>query len=229
MIHTATIKIKVVLGEPSPPPPPPPPPFVGTKIKIAVPTDDFEYRIYNLEMAGAGNQYVIDWGDGETTVITSPSISGQWHVYAKSGVYEIRIPDNLNSIQLGTSSGSDERYVNVYPQMVRSFVSNATNLSQIKTAAFYNCSNMTEFSIPVPPVTMLNNNAFTNCSALQGRIDLPHITGIGRMPTMRFFTGCTGLTEIHFPAASEAAITSASPYKADPTLGSGNAVCVFDL
>jgi hypothetical protein len=206
---------------------PPPPPFVGTRIKIAVTEENLNFGIFSIALAPGSEQFTIDWGDGKVQQFIG--ITGLWHPYERPGNYEIRLSDDVGALQIGSSSASDEKFANEYPQMVLSFVTNAANLNELKSQAFYNCSNMSVFDMPVSPVTFLNSDTFKNCSALQGRIDIPRITGIGARPTIRFFTGCTGLTEIHFPASSEEAITSAGSYLADPTLGSGNARCVFDL
>ena len=224
MIHTATIKIKVVLGEPSPPPPPPPPPFVGTKIKIAVSADELGFGINHIEKSDEVTEFSVDWGDGITE--EGRSITNLTHFYSTPGSYEIRISDGINNLTLAAYQG-ETKFVTTYPLAVREVQINATRLTSVGTGCFYNCKNLTKVGFTAPNVATMPSRCFQGCASLSGRLDFPAIASLGRILP---FAECTGgITEIHFPAASEVAITSSSIYKADPTLGSGNAVCVFDL
>ena len=226
MIHTATIKIKVVLGEPSPPPPPPPPPFVGTKIKIAVSDEQRVFRIGYLDTGSIGTRFALDWGDGEVEYYTS-SISLAYHEYAKAGTYEIRISDNVESMNIGNS---DDAFNERYPPMVLSFVHNGVNLQTLYGSAFANCSNMTVFDVRDGKINKLSTNTFIGCEKLGGVLYFPCVTSIPGRSQTKVFSNCTGgITEIHFAKSAEEVITATASYKADPTLGTGTAVCVFDL
>lgn len=226
MIHTATIKIKVVLGEPSPPPPPPPPPFVGTRIKIAVDDEQRMFRIGNLDAGSMGTKFAIDWGDGVAEYYTG-SILLVYHEYAKAGTYEIRISDDVETMNLGNS---DEAFNALYPPMVLSFVHNGEKLLTLNGSAFANCKNLTAFDVREGKINKLSTNTFIGCEKLGGVLFFPCVTSTPGRSQTKVFSNCTGgITEIHFAESAEEVITATASYKADLTLGTGTAVCVFDL
>lgn len=217
-------KTVMVVAPPTPPPPPPPPPFVGTKIKIAVNADELGFGIYNLDKSDEATAFTVDWGDGITE--QGRSISSLIHQYATPGTYEIRISDGIDNLTLATYQGGT-KFATTYPLAVREVQINATQLATVGTGCFYNCKNLTKVSFTAPGVATMPSRCFQGCASLSGRLDFPAIASLARILP---FAECTGgITEIHFPAASEVAITSSSIYKADPTLGTGTAVCVFDL
>lgn len=102
-------------------------------------------------------------------------------------------------------------------------------LAALNISAFDHCTALRTIRLPAG-VKKLSGNLFKDCTALLGRIDLPFIESIigtaGSVP----FIGCTGgITEFHFASANAASVMSSSGYLADNTLGTGTAVCKFDL
>ena len=94
---------------------------------------------------------------------------------------------------------------------------------------FAECTGLEEIKIP-ETCRSLTTNEFLNCTGLKGRIDLPTIVAVGStMASNAPFTGCTGITEIHFSAAYEESIRASGGFKAAPNLGAENATVFFDL
>ena len=77
----------------------------------------------------------------------------------------------------------------------------------------------------------MQSSVFANCTALTGRLTFPNITGISASTSaVEPFVGCTGgITEFAFAKANEEAIKASTGYQTDPTLGTGTAVCTFNL
>ena len=220
MIHTATIKIKVVIGEPSPPTPPPPPVVRETRIRIRV--DDpasLTWGIYGHTMAEGHAQGFIDWGDETTTEI----VSGQnLHTYAQTGEYEVRISDDISELRCVSRAGTSPFQL-LYAPMIRGFRTNAERLEEIGMDCFYKTVNLAEFHCEGSGVREIAVRSFQYCTGLVGRLDLP---GVDTVETDAF-KAATGITELHFSKANEAAITALPGFAT--SFGAVNAQCVFDL
>lgn len=206
-----------------------PVPFVGTKIRIKVPSSSdasLEYRIWVVRRADGCDSFTIDWGDGVHEKKTSHLNQG--HVYDAPGEFEIRISDEINYLVICTPNGGTGLYPTQYTPSVLSLVTNATKLLEL--GSFNGCRNMSTFDIRDSSVSTLSENSFINCTSLSGDIFLPRISDLpytDRQP----FDGCTGgITHIHFSAEHEEAIRNSAAFLADPTLGTGiENVCLFDL
>lgn len=103
-------------------------------------------------------------------------------------------------------------------------------LTEIGSAAFNKCTGLTRIVDLPTGLTTLNSNVFRECTGLSGRIDLPMITNLLGAATVVPFVLCTGgITEFHFRSANESAIRASAGFNADNTLGTGTAICKFDL
>lgn len=217
MMHTATIKIKVVLGEPSPPPPPPPPPFVGTCIGLRF--DDPASLDWGIFAAGPVPETPteIDWGDGTTESV--PSISQLVHTYPSIGEYEVRLSDTVTALRLSNISGAFADYA----KRIVSFITNSVNLNSIGALCFNGVSGLETVDLRKGNVTTLNTRCFDGCVSLSGRLDLPKVNSIFSTA----FRGCVNISELHFAKSNEAIITALSSY--DTLFGAVNARPFFDL
>ena len=205
-----------------------PAPFVGTRIKIRVPSTDegdLEYRIFAAVRADDTESFDVDWGDGSTE--TKSGIVSRGHIYAAPGDYEIKISDGIKSLACSSSGGSAP-FLSKYGPSVLSLVSNATKLARL--GCMYGCRNMRTFDIRKSAVSELGEKIFVDCASLSGDIYLPRISELPYTDTQPF-AGCTGgITRIHFSAEHESAIRNSAAFLADATLGTGVAdVCKFDL
>lgn len=199
-------------------------PFIGTRIGIEVTDDSPVFGISHLECATDHELITIDWGDDESEV--HGNVYNLRHTYRKPGRYEVRLSDDVGVLTLYNQS-EEGPYSDVFPRRVREVTINGPALTELGTFCFCNCANLTDVSLSGSGVTTLPSGCFRNCTSLAGRIDFPTV---GRISRTAPFVGCTGgIAEIHFPVASESAITSHAAYRADPTLGTGTAACVFDL
>ena len=192
-----------------------------TRIRIKV--DDpasLTWGIRTLSLAEGHERAVIDWGDGSRTEVTADG--AQEHAYAQTGEYEVRISDDLASLCFSAKAGSSV-YRTVYAPMIRAFRSTATLIDQLANGEFYDAANLSAFSCAGTGVREIATRAFTGCTSLVGRLDLP---GVERI-TGTSLSGCTGITELHFSEAHEETIKALSGYETH--FGATNAEVVFDL
>ena len=217
MIHTATIKIKVVIGEPSPPTPPPPPPFVGSRLRLRIDEDGQTVTINGIDLAEGCATATVDWADGITEQITG-IVS---HTYEKAGEYEVKISDDISALRFNVS--------NLVSNAPTSFVSNATRLNKLNQFCFLDCDKLTVVDVAESELKYIDRAVFKNCTSLRGEFFFPKVNMLGGRGITLPFCDTTGITKIHFAKANEEAIAATVPYKEDATLGTGTGVCVFDL
>ena len=230
----------------------PEPPFVGTTLKISVPADSLTWGIFSITKAADAESVTIDWGDGETTIVTGSTTRQIPHTYASGGNYTVRVSDDASIYSFSTNTAND--YQSVYAPMIREASSNATRLTTIGAGAFMNaanlvkadfsaassletclpwsfnnCVNLTDLRLP-DGIKKLYSQSFGNCDGLSGRLDFPAVNQlIGSGENSPPFLGSDNITEIHLAAAYEAAIRSSASFKVSATLGAPNATVVFDL
>ena len=199
----------------------PPPVIPETRIRIRV--DDpasLTWGMKMLTLAEGHERAVIDWGDGITTEVTLSE--AQEHTYAQPGEYEVRISDDLSALQCLMRVGQSV-YQLVYAPMIREFRTNATLLESFGVDGFYKAANLTTLLCEGPGVRELGSWTLRYCTGLLGRLDFPQVNSIAAQS----FLGSTGITELHFSKANEAAITALPGFAT--SFGAVNAQCVFDL
>ena len=196
------------------------PPFVGTRIGLRL-TDTLTWGIYAATLAEGSAAVEIDWGDG--TRQTCETVSELTHTYPAPGEYEVRISDDI--AELGCAFINTD-FFDVYAPLILSAKSNATKLASAAAYCFGNAVNLSEVDLPIKSIELA---AFFNCFALiEPRFPNTTYITTGIAPK-RPFKGCANLQFFHFGETNEEAITNLTLYKTDPTLGSGNGVCKFDL
>lgn len=230
----------------------PVPPFVGTKIGITVPDDSLDWGIKAGALADGADFATVSWGDG-TEILLGADIQDLVHTYPRGGSYEVRISDALSTLQVSAAAGSD--FCETYAPMVTSLVSNAQLLATINPQAFRNAVNLRTLDLSESAIAQFRPLAFTDCLALASLAGLPrtlqtvyntafsgsvNITGRVDFPAAQtisgnvsggknLFSGCAGITEIHFAAEHEETVKTSSSYRNDPRLGAPNAEIIFDL
>ena len=201
-----------------------PAPFVGTTIRVVIDdTASLTWGMYNLDLAEGRERAVIDWGDGTQTELTE---SGEAiHAYAATGAYEVRISDDIETIQCSVF-GSSSDYRRIYAPMIREFRSTSVNLTKIDSLCFCGATNLQTFACDGSGVVVLGSRAFAACTSLVGRLDLPGVKEL----SANTFMDALGITELQFSKANEATITALPAWDAsNHNFGATNAVCKFDL
>lgn len=205
---------------------PPKPTWRGTRMQLNVPTDAAVFGIVVADLAEGSESVTVDWGDGATDTF-SGGIDHITHTYASAGRHEVLISDDVESF--GVNGETESAPFSECVAWVESLESNAAKLGAFKRYAFSGATNLTRIELDESGVTQLVAGLFKDCTSLVGSLHFRNVTWVGSRKGTFVFTGCHAITEIHFAAANEEAITSLSQYQNDPTLGTGTAVCVFDL
>lgn len=202
--------------------------FVGSRLTVRVEGDALDFGIFESRPPAGSDKTTVQWGDGETTTVEG-AISQLVHTYAMPGTYQVRISDDAESLTL-IGSTSPEEYQARYAPRILAFESNATKLMTIGTGCFRECANLVRVTFDCSKAELIGLRAFAGCRSLAGVVSLPVFHILRGLKSAQPFEGCTGgITEIHFSASAEDDITSSSVYKGDQTLGTGTAVCKFDL
>lgn len=199
----------------------PAPPFVGTRIGIKL--DDpasLTWGIGKFTLADGHGSATISWGDGSQEQVTGGELT---HTYPRPGEYEVRITDDIKDICCLYSASTEKT---TFIEMVREFSTNATALATISGTCLAGAANLKTLKCEGSWVKSMLGRAFANCSSVIGRVDFLGAVTLGP----NTFTGCTGITEIHFAEANEAAIKAQSSWESSHhTFGAPNAVISFDL
>ena len=204
-----------------------PAPFVGSILKIQLgQIRNFKFRKGLL--ADGCERVVIDWGDGSTEEFTE-SFSGVEHNYADQGNYAIRISDGSKYIGIGHIEDDDE-FCTVYAPMVVGFYSNAQNMNTLSAYTFKKCVNLAEFDVSASAINKIGKGAFTGCSKLVGKLYFPKVDNLEEAEGTMPFTGCSGITELHFAKEHELEIKSLDVWElSNHNFGAENAAIFFDL
>lgn len=201
-----------------------PVPFVGTRIKIKL--DDPESLEWGMDfviLAEECSSVTIDWGDG--TMEQFDGTTSPIHAYPRCGTYEVVLSDDLTSFRCSNVTASSP-FQAIYAKRIVGVKSNARKLDMIPGMAFYCCENLTEFDIDETSVSMLATRAFYRCTGLMGALRFPAVTSINAMT----FTGCTGITELHFGKVNEATLRALPAWESSGgRFGAENATVYFDL
>ena len=204
----------------------PEPTWRGTRMQLNVPTDAAVFGIAVATLAEGKESVTVDWGDGTTETFTG-GIDHITHTYASAGRYEVKISDDIDSI--GISGETEDAPFTEGVKWIISLESNAAKLTAFKRYAFSGAENLTRIELDESGVTQLVPGQFKDCTSLVGSLHFRNVTWVGSRKGTFVFTGCHDIAEIHFAAANEEAITHLTQYQNDPTLGTGTAVCIFDL
>lgn len=188
---------------------------VGNIIKSMKPTDigKFEIEKGNLVYSKAEQSDEYNWArqigilkggdqsESTSALWTFDSATGKISGYKGdlTGKTTITIPSKIDGMQVTSIVGT---YTSSYVSVLGDISTNAIlktiivsdGITNIGFAAFYNCKNVTNITIP-SSVKSMGNGVFSNCTGLSN-ITLPSsITSIGS----DLFNGCTGLTNITIP------------------------------
>ena len=204
----------------------PEPTWRGTRMQLNVPTDAAVFGIAVADLAEGSESVTVDWGDGATDTF-SGGIDHITHTYASAGHYEVLISDDVESF--GVNGETESAPFSECVAWVESLESNAAKLGAVKRYACSGATNLTRIELDESGVSQLVAGLFKDCTSLVGSLHFRNVTWVGSRKGTFVFTGCHDIAEIHFAAANEEAITHLTQYQNDPTLGTGTAVCVFDL
>ena len=231
------------------------PPLIGTEIAVWVSgvsteeTDGFTFAISRIALSNSSDNFIVTWGDGSSEVLEE-TVTNLTHTYQRTGLYRIRISDDVSSIRV--SSGTDTIFATVYALMVKEFRSNALRMTSIPRISLRNATALELLDLRGSAVRSLGGSAFEGCSSLQSLEGCAGVEQLG----MSTFAGCTNLPvrvdllsinyisastnsspfentnikEFHFAAKNEEAIRALQIfYDTNGTFGVEGAVCIFDL
>ena len=204
----------------------PEPTWRGTRMQLNVPTDAAVFGIAVATLAEGKEAVTVDWGDGTTDTFTG-GIDHATHTYASAGRYEVLISDD--AIGIGVTGRTESFPYTEGVRWIESLESNAANLEQFERYAFSGATNLTRIELDESGMSKLHAGLFKDCTSLAGSLHFRNVSWVGSLKGTYAFTGCHDITEIHLAAKYESKITELSQYQNDPTLGTGTAVCIFDL
>ena len=200
------------------------PPFVGTQIKIEL--DDPEsltWGIYRIKIAEGHEKAVIDWGDGQREEVIG--FTEVTHLYAQTGVYNVRLSDDISSLQFSTKSSVSPFRV-VYAKMIREFATTAKVLNTLETYSFNDAANLRKVSTKGSSLRVISSRTFGLCPSLGERVDLHEVSDVNATA----FYNSTGISELHFSAAKEDLIRGSAGWReSGGNFGAVNATVSFDL
>ena len=99
---------------------------------------------------------VVDWGDGNVDIITSPTQAETLHTYSSAGIYEINITDSLSGWKFD-NGGDKDKLINILNWGVFQFDVNR---------AFKGCSLTTISATDKPFLITTLDEAFMDCREL---------------------------------------------------------------
>ena len=154
---------------------------------------------------GAVYNCVVDWGDGNSSVITTFNDPEWTHTYNAAGTYTVRIDGVFNAIKF--SNGGDKlKILDVSNWGI--FVSNGF-------VTFQGCSNMTVTATDTPKITNWNQT-FRDCSSITTFSGLSNLvlqnTGFNFI-----FAGCTNFNEPSFENIDTSIVTNIAGALANAT------------
>src|SRR3990167_2459286 len=175
--------------------------------KVATPTDGLQMAVVVTDGA---TDTIIDWGDGNTTTVTSGSEISYTNTYATAGTYEMTIRGGC------TTFNFYHALPKLYLRQILTPLYGVTNLTSCANQ-FRDCTALTNV-IPtgmlaaVPSVTSLATTWY-GCTGLTGSI--PSLSANPALTTIaQAWQGCTGLTgSIPSLSANTALITIANAWQ----------------
>lgn len=109
-----------------------------------------------------GINFIINWGDGTSNVITDPNQAEVLHTYASSGIYDV----NITGVNFGWS------FVNDKDRLKMLNISNWGTFNISAASTFWGCSNMTITATDYPIISSASLAfTFASCSSITS-IDL---------------------------------------------------------
>jgi surface protein len=130
---------------------------------------------FNLNLVpGAHYDFIVDWGDGSQSTITSDSDTAQLHTYTAAGTYLVRISGEIDHLRfsiydsnLGDYVGDAEKVLNVTQWgtnqwlSMREMFANAFNLTGFSASDSPDLSRVTDMSYMFYYASLFNGNIGT--------------------------------------------------------------------
>ena len=212
-----TIITKKVMLKPAP---------IARETKIVLNFSDpasLTWGIFRAELDEGSAMVAINWGDG--TNIETAEVDHLTHTYPRTGVYEVRISDDIKSMRCSNIT-SGTAYHDTYPKMIQEVKITATKLKTLSMPCFGYASNLQVFNCIDSGINTLEARSFIQCKSLDGKLYFPLVD----MIEDNVFNGCTRITELHFAKANEETIKALPAWESsDHNFGASNAVVKFDL
>lgn len=167
-----------------------------TRLFIDIPTTGRQkYPLYVT--ASVAGSVSVDWGDGsEEESFPDLTVIDTYHFYANPGEYVITVKATSGTITFGTGSSTYSAYDNdAYRGMLKK-VYLGSNVTEIKTYSYYNCTSL-QFVTGHKDITTIGNYAFQLCINM---MLFPMANTISSLGTYAF-QNCIELRAINIPSS----------------------------
>lgn len=180
----------------------------NTRLYLSIPNDgnyDKEVRFsVNSSVASTSNPIVVDWGDGDSTNVTTTGAKALTHIYSTYGDYVITI-SNQNTTGTCVFACSDDTVSYTNSHGLDTFLTDvrigSTTFTSISKFRYF--SNLTTITFPLPVRTMeffTINSIFRYCSSLQAIIIPRNFETVTSTTTGTYaFAYCTSLKYFSIP------------------------------
>ena len=114
---------------------------------------------YKIPLESVGFSWFVNWGDGQSDLITSPTQAEATHVYSSGGTYNITVTGNVKGLR-NNAIGTDAIKI--------TNISNWGGFNVSKGYGFADCTNLTITATDVPRFTLNTgfSGMFYKCSSL---------------------------------------------------------------
>ena len=153
-----------------------------------------EFNFYPNNDLFNSTDFVIDWGDGSTSVIDSstPFVDACTHTYASNGTYNIRLIGNISIL------GNGSKYIsNMSATSLTGLtcVKIGSPVTTIRKSFFRNLVGLTSVEMS-DTVTTIEDSCFSGCKKISNLIFSTNLTTIGTS----CFVNCSSLRNIIIPS-----------------------------
>lgn len=158
--------------------------------------DDVD-KVFSLRIGATGTDTYIDWGDGNTTPISSTTSLAYEHTYSAAGAYEVVVHGTEFYFP---SSNNVTGKGNLHPALEMIKKAFLTKTNKLPDSAFKECSSLESIILDNELTTAINDYIFQNCYRLKAVIFSPtYSLQKANPPSARTFYTCRNLTVIVLP------------------------------
>ena len=156
---------------------------VPFKIRVTTTSNGQIFTLPLVSFGSFATDFEVDWGDGNTDIVLSPTDSNRIHTYTTAGVYEISIVGQMPGFKVNNNAA------------IRSLITGIIDFGRVglRTLDFFGCTNIT--SIPASSTMEVGYRGLNNIISFAGFM---RGTGITSIPAdiFDFSTSATTFSDI---------------------------------